>query len=117
MLAETPVGWPIAWIMVAGGVLFVARRTSGPARDLAVALAVSALALEASFAVISIASDLRYHLWPMIAAALSAILIVHRAQRRDVALAGAAFGIVVGVTIVARLALPLGPLTYRAMLG
>ncbi|WP_225883061.1 hypothetical protein [Sphingomonas aliaeris] len=117
MLAETPVGWPIAWIMVAAGVLFVARTMSGPARDLALALAVSALMLEASFAVISIASDLRYHLWSMIAAALAAILIAHRAERRDVTLAGAAVGIVVGVAIVARLALPVGPLTYRAMLG
>jgi hypothetical protein len=117
MLAETPVGWPIAWIMVAAGTLFVARRVSGPARDLAVALAVSALALEASFAVISIASDLRYHLWAMIAAALAAVLIADRARRRDVALAGAAFGLVVGTAIVARLALPLGPLTYQAMLG
>jgi hypothetical protein len=53
----------------------------------------------------------------MIAAALAAILIAHRAERRDVALAGVAFGVVVGIAIVARFALPLGPLTYRAMLG
>lgn len=116
-LAETPVGWPIAWIMVALGVLSAARHASGPTRDLAVALALSALTLEASFAVISIASDLRYHLWAMIASALAAVLIAGQARRRDIARAGAAFGLVVGTAIVARLALPLGPLTYQAMLG
>ncbi|MEX6820727.1 hypothetical protein AB2C74_34035, partial [Pseudomonas aeruginosa] len=67
VVVETPLGWPIAWIVVALiGLAMSVSRARDSVRDLATALLVSALALEASFAVLSIASDLRYHLWPMI---------------------------------------------------
>ena len=119
-LVETPLGWPIAWIVVAvTGVCGAIGRPKGAARDLAVALAVSALALEASFAVVSIASDLRYHLWPMMAAALVVVLLAGESPlpRRAMIVGGAALLLVFGAGMVARLSLPRSPGTYRGMLG
>jgi len=118
-LAETPLAWPIAWLVVAISALMVAlRRPASPRRDLALALLVSALALEASFAVISIASDLRYHLWPMMAAALAVVLLADtRPSRRALRIGGAALAIVIVGGIASRIALPRAPDTYRGMLN
>jgi hypothetical protein len=119
-LAETPLAWPIAWLVVAVAMLIVAlRRPSSPRRDLALALLVSGLSLEASFAVISIASDLRYHLWPMMAAALAAVLVLTdgRPSRRTMTMAGAALALVVASGIACRVILPAAPDTYRGMLA
>ena len=72
----TPLGWPIVWTALSLCLLPVAwRRRVEPAGGLALALLVSALLLELSFLAISIASDLRYHLWPMTASALALILL------------------------------------------
>lgn len=119
-LVETPLGWPIAWIVVAmTGLCIALGRPRSASRDLALALAVSALALEASFAVVSIASDLRYHLWPMMAAALMAVLLAaERPLPRRALLAGCLVLLLVsGAGIAARLSLPQSPGTYRGMLG
>jgi len=119
-LAETPLGWPIAWIVVAiVGLCVALARPESPARDLALALAVSALMLEASFAMVSIASDLRYHLWPMMAAALAAILLAGERwpSRRVLVLGGAALALVVAAGIAARISLPRSPTSYQGMLG
>jgi len=79
---------------------------------------VSALALEASFAVLSIASDLRYHLWPMIATAVAVVLLADRAPPRKILAVGAsALLLVVASGIVARIGLPPAPQTYAGMLG
>ncbi|MFA6112744.1 MAG: hypothetical protein WC729_02100 [Sphingomonas sp.] len=119
-LVETPLGWPIAWIVVAAtGLLVALGRPKSPPRDLALALAVSALTLEASFAVVSIASDLRYHLWPMMAVALMMVLLVAERPlpRRAMILGGAILIAVVGAGTAARLSLPRSPGTYQGMLG
>ena len=119
-LAETPLGWPIAWIVVAVTGLWIAvRRPASPLRDLALALAVSALSLEASFAIISIAADLRYHLWPMVATALMAVLLLAEASlpRRALIFGGTALALVIGIGTVARMKLPPAPDSYGAMLG
>lgn len=119
-LAETPLGWPIAWIVVAIIGLWVALgRSKSPPRDLALALLVSALALEASFAVVSIASDLRYHLWPMMAAALATVLLAGERPlpRRTLLVGGAALLLIVAAGTAARVALPQSPATYRGMLS
>jgi hypothetical protein len=117
-LAETPLAWPIAWLAVAISALVVAlRRPASPRRDLALALLVSALALEASFAVISIASDLRYHLWPMMATALAVVLLADaRPSRRALRIGGAALGLIIAGGIASRAILPHAPDSYRAML-
>lgn len=118
-LVETPLGWPVAWIVVAVTALAVAIPGRGAARDLGVALLGSALLLEASFAVVSIASDLRYHLWSMIATAVAAVLVAAevRASRRTLAIGGAALALVIAGGTAARLLLPAAPATYKAMLG
>jgi len=119
-LVETPLAWPILWIVVAmGGLLIAVMRPPGPLRDLALALAVSALSLEASFAVVSIASDLRYHLWPMLATALMAVLLLAEGPlpRRAIFVGGAALALVIAIGATARITLPHAPNGYEAMLG
>ena len=126
-LAESPAGWPIPWIVVAitACASGAGRTESGagdPARKLGLALLASALALEASFAVLSIASDLRYHLWPMLATALGVVLLGgvtaagHRA-RPFRWVGGVAMLVVIGGGVTARAMLPRSPQTYAGMLG
>jgi thiol:disulfide interchange protein len=58
--------------------------------------------MSASFAVVSIASDLRYHLWSMIAAALALILMIDaRALERRRAVIAAS--VVFALTVIASL--------------
>ncbi|GAA3249572.1 hypothetical protein GCM10020258_03770 [Sphingomonas yabuuchiae] len=77
----------------------------------------SALGLEASFLVISVASDFRYHLWPIVACALGMILAKPwRGDRRIVWATGAVLAVVLIVGGIARLILPLPPQSYDAML-
>jgi hypothetical protein len=113
VLVETPLCWPILWVVMAIGGLAAARGEAAAVR-LARALFVSALTLEASFAAISIASDLRYHLWSMTAAALGWVLLGRMPRGRWL---WTAIVLVVGVGSVARLVLPQQPQTYRGMLG
>jgi hypothetical protein len=69
----TPLGWPIVWLTAGIGLLAALRTTSAAGR-LAQALALSAVAMSASYAVVSLASDLRYHLWSMVAVALALVI-------------------------------------------
>jgi hypothetical protein len=74
--AMTPLGVPLMWLVAALALLWCLLATPRqPARDLGVAVALSACLMTASFAVVSIASDLRYHLWLMMGTALSAALL------------------------------------------
>ncbi|MFN3433336.1 MAG: hypothetical protein ACK4ZY_02975 [Sphingomonas sp.] len=114
ILVETPLGWPIVWIVLAAVALPRALRGTDEASRLAAALLVSGLALEASFAVLSIASDLRYHLWPIAATAIAWVLL----GRWRIPRAGLiALALVVLAGVGARLILPTPPQTYHAMLG
>ena len=115
-LGRTPLGWPIVWTVLAGAVLVETRKAA--ACEVALALAVSALSLEASFAVLSIASDWRYHLWPTVATALALVIAGDRRPSRG--LAGVTVGLLAVVLIggvVARLLLPPAPPGYPAMLA
>ena len=118
-LAVTPLNWPIVWTVLAVAVVAVAaRRPPAPARDLALALAASTLGQEASFAVVSIASDWRYHLWATVATALAIVLLADRRPSRRVTLAtGRALALVLAGGIAARLFLPPSPTTYQGMLA
>jgi hypothetical protein len=114
-LAETPLGWPMLWFAAALAALALAR----PGPDLAATLALSAVLLEMSFALVSISSDLRYHLWPMLAAGIAWALLAGAPPRNRRAL-----GTIVGLILLlclagaaARLALPPSDGTYAAMLG
>ena len=117
--AATPLGWPIVWTFVALALFPAAwRHRAEPAANLALALLVSALTLEASFLVISIASDLRYHLWSMAASALALGLLGRKLrphQREGIAASALlACAIIGGVT--ARDTLPPAPDSYQGMI-
>ncbi|MEG3165001.1 hypothetical protein U1701_10370 [Sphingomonas sp. PB2P19] len=119
-VVETPLGWPIAWLVAAVTTIAVAvQRPRAPARDLALALLASGVALELSFGVLSIASDLRYHLWSMIATAVAIVLLAdgRSRPRRTVGIGAGALAVVIAGGIVARVWLPAPPATYQAMLG
>ena len=70
--AETPLGWPIAWIALAFGVLVLSPVL--PSRRLIVPMALSALLYGLGYGVFSVAAELRYHLWTMIAALMATVL-------------------------------------------
>nr|WP_277998475.1 hypothetical protein [Sphingomonas liriopis] len=113
-LIETPLGWPILWVVLGvAGFVAALPGESGGAR-LATALFASALAQEASFAVVSIASDLRYHLWSMTAVAIGWVVLGRRPRGWAI---GIALLMVLAAGTAARLILPVAPQTYAGMLG
>lgn len=117
--ASTPLGWPIVWTIVGLLQLPAAwRRRAESAGSLALALLVSALTLEASFLVISIASDLRYHLWSMTASALALILLSNdlRHLRSEWIAVGFLLAVVLSGGLFARSILPPAPDSYEAMI-
>ena len=117
--AGTPLGWPMLWTVVALLVVPAAwRRRREPAGSLALALVASVLTLEASFLVISIASDIRYHLWSMMASALALILLCDVRPRARSWIAGAAvLAMVVAGGLIERWILPPAPDSYEAMIA
>lgn len=111
-LAQTPLAWPILWVAAAIWGLwaaYVAAPDSG--RDMAVALFTSALFQEASFAAISISSDLRYHLWAMLATVIG-WLILGRERLRGQRTAALAIALLLLSGAAARLILPPTPAYY-----
>ncbi|MDO6415492.1 hypothetical protein Q4F19_13955 [Sphingomonas sp. BIUV-7] len=67
-----PIGWPIWWMAVAAGVLLLSPFVS--AGGAALPLAWSSLLYGLGYLPLSVASEMRYHLWTMLAALLAAIL-------------------------------------------
>ncbi|GAC1578421.1 MAG: hypothetical protein NVS3B5_11050 [Sphingomicrobium sp.] len=117
--AGTPLGWPIFWttLAIVAGMVGWSRRNE-PAAGLALALAASAIGMEASFLVVSIASDLRYHLWSMAACALALLLLASETRLPrwawlSVMLALAA---IIAAGLSSRANLPRAPQSYRAMI-
>lgn len=118
--AGTPLGWPMVWTVIALLLVPVAwRRRSEAAGSLALALVASALTLEASFLVISIASDLRYHLWSITAAALALILLSRdlRFKGLEWVASAAALALVIAGGLITRSTLPPAPDSYEAMIA
>jgi hypothetical protein len=116
--AGTPLGWPIAWTLVALLLLPSAwRRREEPDGGLALALLASALVLEASFLVVSIASDLRYHLWTIAAVPLALILLSNdlRLSRPRWVGAAALLALAIAGGLLTRSSLPAAPSEYEAM--
>ncbi|WP_454886753.1 hypothetical protein [Sphingomonas oryzagri] len=96
---RTPIGVPAVWLVVALAVGWVLAGTPRqPARAMGLSLVLSAMLMTASFAVVSIASDLRYHLWLMLSTALAATLLgsCRRVPRGRLAIAA---GVVVGACV------------------
>ena len=105
VMAASPIGWPVGWLVVSAGLLWAGRRLADPQARLGRALALSALCMSASFAFVSIASDLRYHLWSMVAAALALILLLDTREldRRRGFIAGGVLMAVIALGTIARL--------------
>ena len=116
--AGTPLGWPILWTSIALLLTPIAwRRRSDPAGSLALALVASVLTLEGSFLVVSIASDVRYHLWSMTASALALILLSDfRPTRWHIVSSTALLFLVVAGGLATRWTLPAAPDTYEGMI-
>jgi hypothetical protein len=109
-----PPAWPCFWLALALVALWPAAAAArSPERDLALALLLSAACGGLSFGVVSIASDLRYHLWTMLAAALGIALLAAAGaiRRRHLIAFAAAAGVVTLAGIAGRLLLaPLPPI-------
>lgn len=118
-LVETPIGWPIVWVVVALWGLYAAWvQPAGRRRELAVALFASALFQESSFALLSISSDLRYHLWSMLASALGwLILRPPLARWPRPRLAACLFLLLITGGMAARLTLPAPPRLYAELVS
>jgi len=106
-MALSPLGWPVAWLALAVGLIWTGKISSDPQARIGRALALSALCMSTSYAVISIASDLRYHLWSMVAAALALILLAdaRALDRRRTFVAGAALLLVIALATAGRMGL------------
>lgn len=77
IMAWSPLGRPATWLAVALGLLMLAP--SLPSRRLISALAGSSLLYGGAYAVVSVAPDMRYNLWTMLAAMLGSICFVAEA--------------------------------------
>ncbi|MEG3145972.1 hypothetical protein U1839_15030 [Sphingomonas sp. RT2P30] len=69
---RTPLGWPICWMALALGTLIVAPAL--PTRRIIVPVALSALLYGLGYLPASVASELRYNLWTMLAALVAAAI-------------------------------------------
>lgn len=70
--ANSPLGWPIAWMALALGVLLVSPRL--PSRRIVIPLILSGLLYGLGYAVFSVASELRYYLWTYVAVLLATVI-------------------------------------------
>jgi hypothetical protein len=89
-----PLAWPALWLALALVGLWAARTAPlGPERRLASALLLSSACGGVSYALVSVAPDLRYHLWTMLASGLGLAVLSASgglARRHILALVGAA---------------------------
>lgn len=113
-ITKTPLGWPVTWLALAIALLAAVRDVRSPVAALGATLAFSALVMSASYGVVSIASDLRYHLWSMVASALALVLLVsaEALDRRRWQIGVAVVTLVCLIGIAARLTLPPEPYPY-----
>jgi hypothetical protein len=103
MWTALPVGWPALWLVLAIVALWPAARAAESAqRDLALAFLLSAVCGGLSYGVVSVASDLRYHLWTIVAAGLGiGLLAAAGAIRRRHLIAFGAVAVAVTVAGIA----------------
>lgn len=70
--AQIPIGWPIWWMAMAVAMLILAPAL--PSRRLIAPIALSALLYGLGYLVVSVASEMRYHLWTMTAALIATVI-------------------------------------------
>lgn len=78
-MALSPLGRPATWLAVALALLLIARRL--PSRRFVTALALSALLYGGAYALVSVAPDMRYNLWTLLAAMLALAVAVADLRR------------------------------------
>lgn len=102
VMAASPLGWPFLWLAIAVALLWATARAPATGQALlGRSLALSAALMSASFGLVSIASDLRYHLWSMVASALALVLLAdaRAVERRRAIVAGAFVSLLLVVAI------------------
>lgn len=70
---HSPLGWPIVWIALAGGLLSIRRFL--PSAPLVAPLSLSAFLYGLGYLPLSVSSELRYHLWTITAAAIAGAFV------------------------------------------
>jgi hypothetical protein len=73
-MAVSPLGRPATWLAVAVGLLLIGQRL--PSSRFILAAAASPIGYGGGYAAISVASDLRYNLWTMLAAAIALVVAI-----------------------------------------
>jgi hypothetical protein len=104
-----PPAWPAFWLALALAALWPAARAApSPERDLALAFLLSAVCGGLSYGVVSVASDLRYHLWTILAAGIGIALLAAAGpiRRRHLIVFAAVAGAVILAGLAGRLFLP-----------
>jgi hypothetical protein len=102
--SHTPLGWPICWLALGLGVLWLAWRQ--PDRTLALPLALSAWLYGISYLPLSVASEIRYHFWTATGIALATAILLADARgipKRRLAIAFVPLLVVVVLCVAARL--------------
>jgi hypothetical protein len=105
----TPLGWPVWWLALCLGILLLVPAL--PRSSLALPIALSVLLYGFSYLPLSVASEVRYHLWTMIGTAvalpiaLTDVAAAGGVTRRRLAIAFAPVGVVTLLCIGARLVL------------
>lgn len=72
VIAWSPLGRPATWLAVAAGLMLISESLAS--RRLIRMLAFSALGYGGAYAVVSVAPDMRYNLWTMVAAMIAAVI-------------------------------------------
>ena len=72
----TPLGWPCWWLALLFALVMLGRAL--PRSEAMAALAVSGLLYELGYAPFSVAAELRYHCWPMMAGLIALVMFVAR---------------------------------------
>ncbi len=86
--SHTPLGWPICWLALGLGTLWLAWRQAE--RTIALPLALSAWLYGMSYLPLSVASEVRYHFWTATGIALATVIVLADARsipKRRLALA------------------------------
>jgi hypothetical protein len=73
--AVSPLGWPITWLAIALCVLVLAPGRASA--RITVPLALSSLLYGLGYLFVSVAAEIRYHLWTMIAAMIAGAFVAH----------------------------------------
>ena len=72
--ADTPFGWPVFWLAIALGVLVTQPKRASS--KVVAPIALSALLYGTGYLLVSVASEMRYHLWTMVGAMIAATIAI-----------------------------------------